>query len=283
VTTFLLIPGAGGDARSWSRLVPRLQERGHDAIAVDLPAQDESAGWAEHAQVAITALGRADPRTTVVVAHSMGAYVAPLVADRVPVRLLVLVNPMIPARGESAGQWWEATGHDAARAQAGSGPLEAPRDFFHDVSSEIPATAVTWPQRPPCERSFAEPWPGTGRPSTPTVVVQGRDDRLFPVAFVRELARERLGVEVAEVPGGHLLPLSRPDELARRLVALLDPPGPAARPAPPPAGDRRRGGRPERHRATRAAVATDLTAHRARHERAPGRSRLKMHLRQTLH
>ncbi|WP_285594649.1 alpha/beta fold hydrolase [Kineosporia sp. NBRC 101731] len=84
MTTFLLIPGAGGDARYWNYVVPRLEELGHTAIAVDLPAQDESAGWAEYTHTVVTALGDADPHTTIVVAHSMGAYVAPLVAERYP-------------------------------------------------------------------------------------------------------------------------------------------------------------------------------------------------------
>ena len=51
-------------------------------------------------------------------------------------------------------------------------------------------------------------------------MLQGADDRFFPPAFVRRVARERLGVETIEMPGGHLVALSRPDELARRLVAL---------------------------------------------------------------
>jgi hypothetical protein len=36
-----------------------------------------------------------------------------------------------------------------------------------------------------------------------------------------EFAAERLGLEVDEVPGGHLVALSRPVELADRLEAYL--------------------------------------------------------------
>jgi pimeloyl-ACP methyl ester carboxylesterase len=42
--TFVLIPGAGGAAWYWHRVVPLLQAAGHDAIAVDLPADDPAAG-----------------------------------------------------------------------------------------------------------------------------------------------------------------------------------------------------------------------------------------------
>ena len=41
---FLLIPGAGGTAWYWHRLVPELERKGHDVIAVDLPAGDDRAG-----------------------------------------------------------------------------------------------------------------------------------------------------------------------------------------------------------------------------------------------
>jgi pimeloyl-ACP methyl ester carboxylesterase len=51
----------------------------------------------------------------------------------------------------------------------------------------------------------------------PTRVLVGRDDRFFPAAFQRRIAEERLGITPDELPGGHLLALSRPSELADRL------------------------------------------------------------------
>jgi pimeloyl-ACP methyl ester carboxylesterase len=47
----------------------------------------------------------------------------------------------------------------------------------------------------------------------------GRDDRFFPAGFQRRVARERLGVSADEMPGGHLVALSQPEELAARLEA----------------------------------------------------------------
>jgi len=44
--------------------------------------------------------------------------------------------------------------------------------------------------------------------------VVGRDDRFFPAEFQRQVARERLGIDVDEGPGGHLVALSHPVELA---------------------------------------------------------------------
>jgi len=47
----------------------------------------------------------------------------------------------------------------------------------------------------------------------------GRDDRFFPIEFQRRVVRERLGKEVEEIPGGHLVALSNAEGLTERLLA----------------------------------------------------------------
>ena len=54
---------------------------------------------------------------------------------------------------------------------------------------------------------------------SPTRVLIGRDDRFFPVDFQRRVVRARLGLGIDEIPGGHLVALSNPVELATRLDA----------------------------------------------------------------
>ncbi|WP_211435705.1 alpha/beta fold hydrolase [Trujillonella endophytica] len=206
--TFVLVPGAGGSAWYWSRLVPELERRGVPAVAVDLPADDDAAGLTAYADAVVAAAG--DAPDVVLVAQSMGGLTAPLVCDRLPVRLLVLLNAMVPLPGETGGDWWTATGHDVEA----SGEV-----FVHDVPAEVLATAP--PQRVQSGTPFAEPWPLPAWPDVPTVVLAGRDDRFFPVDFQRRVAAERLGLPVTEVPGGHLAALARPVELAEQLVALL--------------------------------------------------------------
>jgi alpha-beta hydrolase superfamily lysophospholipase len=113
-TTFGLIPGAGGSATYWYRLVEELRQRGREAVAVDLPAADDSAGLAEYTDAVVTAIG--DRSRIVLVARSMGGFTAPLVCERVQIELLVLLNAMAPAPEESPGEWWENTGQPAAAA-----------------------------------------------------------------------------------------------------------------------------------------------------------------------
>jgi pimeloyl-ACP methyl ester carboxylesterase len=62
-----------------------------------------------------------------------------------------------------------------------------------------------------------EPWPLGSWPDVPTRVLAGRHDRMFPLDFQRRVARERLGIEVDEIDGGHMVAMSKPAVLADRL------------------------------------------------------------------
>ena len=104
VTTFVLVPGAGGAAWYWHRVVPLLIEAGHEAIALHLPADDPASGLPEYARAVSEAVG---PRSDVVlVAQSLGGFSATQAAasgEHPGLRALVFVNAMIPEPGETAG------------------------------------------------------------------------------------------------------------------------------------------------------------------------------------
>jgi pimeloyl-ACP methyl ester carboxylesterase len=51
-------------------------------------------------------------------------------------------------------------------------------------------------------------------------VIVGTDDRLFPLEFQRRVVASRLGLEVEVMPGGHLMALSQPEELASRILSV---------------------------------------------------------------
>jgi pimeloyl-ACP methyl ester carboxylesterase len=221
--TFVLIPGAGADPRVYGATIEALEAHGHRALAPPLPLTDHEAAPSDHAAAVLAALpDDADP--LVVVAQSLGAFAGPLVAAEADAAGLVLLAPMIPAPGESAGEWWSNTGHEAAIAglRERFGPMsEWDREalahvFLHDVD-EATQRASAGLGGAPGPGMFAEPWPLERWPQIPTVVLAAREDRLFPLPFQRRLARERLGLEAEEIDGGHLPMLSRPEELARRL------------------------------------------------------------------
>lgn len=221
MSRFVLLPGAGGTAWYWSRIVPLLQAAGHDAIAVDLPGDDEAAGLPEYADLAVDAAG--DYEDVVLVAQSMGGFTAPLVCERIGVHALVFVNAMIPRPGETAGQWWDDVGWSAARQQAADAG-GYPRDFdiatyfLHDVPPEVAAEGEPY-QRPEADVAFGQPCGFTSWPQVPTHVLSGADDRFFPLDFQRRVARERLGIEADVLPGGHLIALANPTGVAEYLRA----------------------------------------------------------------
>lgn len=215
VRSFVLIPGAGGSAWVWSRVTRFLLEAGHEAIAVDLPGDDETAGLLRYTELVVDAIGSRP--NVVLVAGSLGGFTAPLVCERVPVRELVLVNAMIPDPGENARDWWAHTGaleaqDDAARA-GGYGPLDWATCFLHDVDAEVAAEGKPY-QRSEADIVFGCVCDFKAWPAIDIRVLAGDHDRFFPVGLQRRVARDRLGVEADVLPGGHLLPLVQP-----RLVA----------------------------------------------------------------
>ena len=61
MSSFVLIPGAGGIAWYWHRVLPLIRTAGHKAFAVDLPANDKRAGLATYADIVIrTIAGQSD-------------------------------------------------------------------------------------------------------------------------------------------------------------------------------------------------------------------------------
>lgn len=224
MATYVLVHGGGADSWSWHLVAPRLQALGHDVVAPDLPCADGTAGLAEYADAVVRAVGE---RTAVVlVAHSMGALTAPVVATRVPVDLLVLVAPMVPAPGERAGDWWTATRQVQARRaldeEQGRDPDADPDPrvlFLHDVPDDVVAALDARGEPAQADRPFLEPWPLSAWPDVPTEVLVGTRDRLFPLGFQRRLVRERLGIEPDEIDTGHVPALADPDGLVQRLEA----------------------------------------------------------------
>jgi surfactin synthase thioesterase subunit len=225
VSTFVLVPGAGGNASYWRELVAELERRGHEAIAVDIPQDDPSVGLPEYAALVEAAIG--DRTDTVVVAQSLGGFTAPMVGS--PVRMIVLLNAMIPLPGETPGRWWGATGSDAARRAAeeaaGRDPeFDEERTFFHDLPDDVRAQMERDPQpRAPADTIWDQRCDFEQWPDVPIRVVVGRDDRLFPWEFQQRVSRDRLGVEPDLLPGGHVLAKSRPTELADLLEDYAGP------------------------------------------------------------
>jgi pimeloyl-ACP methyl ester carboxylesterase len=213
VATFALIHGAGDVGWYWHLVEAELCGRGHDVVAPDLPCDDDTAGLSEYADTVLEAIG--DRSDLVVVAQSAGGFTAPLVCDRTPVELLVLVAGLIPAPGEMGRDWWRNTGYKS-ESRADSDDVVA--TFYHDVPPELAAEALAR-GRAQSDTPTEEPWPLEAWPDVDTRFLLCRNDRLLPADFLRRVVQERLGFTPDEIDAGHCVALSRPKELAERLDA----------------------------------------------------------------
>ncbi|HMG31166.1 MAG TPA: alpha/beta hydrolase [Jiangellaceae bacterium] len=221
MATFALIHGGGDVGWYWHLVEDQLRRRGHEVVAPDLPCDDNSAGLGEYADTVVDAI--ADRRNVVVVAQSYGGFTAPLVAERIPVDLLVLVAGMIPALGEAPAQWWDNTGYQqAVREQAerdgGQTGSEDPFvTFYHDVPRALAEEAMS-KERDESPTAYHTPLPLEAWPAVPTRFVLCTQDRFFPPGFMRRVVHDRLGITPDEITAGHCAALSRPGELADLLV-----------------------------------------------------------------
>ena len=214
--TYVLIHGAGDVGWYWHLVEAELRRRGHDVVVMDLPVDDDRASLSDYADVVVRAVG--DRTDLVVVAQSYGGYVAPIVCDQIPARLMILVAAMIPAPGETADEMWSATRFaDAEPPAVGDGSDLA--IFYHDVPRELAQEALARGRRQ-SETTSSEPFPLRRWPNVPTRFVLCRNDRIFPAAWLRGVVRYRLGIEPDEIDSGHTPALSRPVELTELLERI---------------------------------------------------------------
>jgi len=221
MATFVLIHGGGDVGWYWHLVVDELRQRGHQAVAPDLPCDDDSADLQQYADTVVDAIG--DRTDLVVVGQSYGGFTAPLVADRLPVGLLVLVAGMVPAPRETPAEWWDNTGYrQAVQAQAQRDGGKTGSDdpfvaFYHDVPRALAEEALRR-ERSESNAAYHSPWPLQAWPAVPTKFVLCREDRFFPPEFMRRVVTERLAIAPDDINAGHCVALSRPKHLTEILV-----------------------------------------------------------------
>jgi pimeloyl-ACP methyl ester carboxylesterase len=218
LATFCLIHGAGHDASCWDPLVPSLEERGHRVLTPELPLHDPEARFDQRIQPALAALDGAEA-PVVIVGHSQGTAYSSLIAARRPVSLLVHLCPRL-------GGFEPPSGAPRTFRQGIPFPAERPdRTSTWDADTAINA----FYRRLPPERAKAlaqrlrpmvppvGEYPLDEHPDVPTVLVYAADDELFEPAWERFMARELLGVEPIEIPGGHFPMQEDPEGLGELL------------------------------------------------------------------
>lgn len=226
MTTFALLHGAGDGGWAWALVRDALRERGHEAVAPDLPTDRDDVTWEACADAVALAVGT--DADVVVVGQSAGGFVVPLVAQRLGARLQVYVAGLVPSPGETAEEWFDSVGWLDAVAEAADedGGLTGSEDvmvaYYHDVPADLAAEAVARERRV-TDALGSVSLPLEELPSIPSRYVVTARDRFLPPAVQRRVAATRLGIsEPDEIDAGHCPHLSRPAELARLLVGYVD-------------------------------------------------------------
>jgi pimeloyl-ACP methyl ester carboxylesterase len=222
MATFCLIHGSVSTPRGWDLLVPELERRGHQVLLADLPAGVTQLPWQDYRDAILAACGSATE--VILVGASMSGIFLPLVAESERVRKMVFEAGMIPPLGISPLAMVRSDSTMFNPAWIGKDPTRDPavaREFlFHDCSPEVAEWAISTLRLMVPMRVLNEPLPIKAWPAKPSVYIVCRDDRTILPEWSRRKAREMLGVEALELPGGHCPHISRPAELAELLNAI---------------------------------------------------------------
>ena len=219
MTTYCLIHGSGQGPVGWMLLAEELNRRGHGVLtpAFQVSRTDEGLSW--HVETIVNALGNSgmNPADVVCVAHSASGMYLPLIAERWSPRRMVFLAAVVPRPDVSVIEQYRADPSMFNPAWVGQNPLEdkVALDFvYHDC----PADRLDWALSTRlvfyAKRAMEEPCPLRVWPAIPSTYVVCSDDRTITPAWQRKAARELLGVEPVELPGGHCPHVSRPDALA---------------------------------------------------------------------
>jgi pimeloyl-ACP methyl ester carboxylesterase len=223
MTTFALIHGAWHGAWCWEPLAAELERRGHRAVAVDLPCDDPAATTMDNATLVADSLGEAGD--VVVVGHSLGGLTAPVVTLLRPVRKVVFLCALLPRPGRSLGDvmssepdmitaWFnDLPRHVGEDGSVRWDPDVAIKAFYGDCDPETARWAAAR-LRPQVWTTTREVCPLDRWPDCELVSIVCADDLVVAPDWSRRIARDVLGVEPVELPGGHSPMLTCPVELA---------------------------------------------------------------------
>lgn len=228
MTTIALVHGAFHGGWCWESVMPELVRAGHCAVAPDLPIDDPDAGALAYARVVVDAIG--DAEDVVVVGHSLGGLVVPVVAALRPVRRMVFVAGLVPRPGVPFVEEM-ATHGDALQGGASAAPnprsvtprrpFDVARErYYGDVAVDVARRA--WErERPQAQLPMAEACPLAAWPDAPSSSIVMTDDHAVAVAYSREVAADVLATTPIELPGSHSPFLSRPAELAQVILRCV--------------------------------------------------------------
>jgi len=229
---FVLVPGAWQGGWAWQPVARRLREAGYAAVTITLPGLadgDERAGLrlCDAVDHVVAEVSRRDLGEVVLVGHSWGGYVITGAAHQLAGRLakVIYYNAVVPARGTAMA---DENAEYAALARAG---IEASPDGTVSLGRELVPMFLPEADKQAQDLFFELLVPQPGGYMTDPLDVDDITTLGVSAGYLlseddHTLARPgaefaaRIGLTPVMLSGGHESMLTRPDEVAKALLAI---------------------------------------------------------------
>lgn len=220
VTTVVLVHGAFADGSSWSKVIPLLQARGLNVVAVQNPLTSLAEDVAFTNRVIDAQAG-----PVVLVGHSWGGTVITQAGGNDKVKALVYVAAFAPSVGESS-----LDGVKAFPASPGlAHPVATPDGFLSlspeavrkDFAQDVPAAQanlIATTQGAVRGQNFEEKVTAAAWMSKPSWYIVARNDRMIHPDAERAYAR-KIKATTTTLATSHVPMVSRPRDVADVIAA----------------------------------------------------------------
>jgi pimeloyl-ACP methyl ester carboxylesterase len=219
VKTVVLVHGAFADGSSWAKVIPLLQARGLNVIAVQNPLTSLADDVAATKRAIASANGR-----VLLVGHSWGGAVISEAGNDPKVAGLVFVAAGAPNAGQSFAEMASAypvpAGIQAVKADASHfltlPPAAVAQDFAQDLPrAETDVMAAT--QGPIAAAAFSTKIHNAAWMIVPSWYIVCRNDRMIQPDLERALAK-KLHATTIEIDSSHVPMLSNPQRVAQFII-----------------------------------------------------------------
>lgn len=221
--TVVLVHGAFADGSSWNKVIPILQTRGLDVVAVQNPLTSLADDVAATRRAMESANG-----PVVLVGHSWGGAVITQAGADEKVKALVYVAAFAPDAGQSVSDLlkqgpppaWAAS----LRKDSGGFLTLPPEIVAKDFAQDLPAAEtklMASTQGPWSERCIGDVLSVAAWKAKPSWYLLAIDDHMIP-AGAQEFMSANIRAKVTKVGASHVPMLSHPDAVAAVILSAAD-------------------------------------------------------------
>ncbi|MGA3104611.1 MAG: alpha/beta hydrolase [Terriglobales bacterium] len=215
VKNIVLVHGAFADGTSWSKIIPLLEAKGYNVVAVQNPLTSLADDVAATRRIIALQDG-----PVILVGHSWGGAVITQVGDDPKVAGLVYVAAYAPDAGQSANDasapFGLTDGQKAIRVDSEKFASMTSEGILESFAQGLPMAErrlVFVVQGQSYGPMFGEKLTVAAWKTKPSWVVISADDHMLPPAM-EESAAKRMGATATTLPTCHLAMLEQPDKVA---------------------------------------------------------------------